>query len=125
MEGQSYSRVCGRVKGHGWATLFQNTLFCNYSLEKPYVAGVTLTHGPAGRRIHIWTFAAAYADGYPYNITENCGCSNTSIKMTHATPDFVGHDYFCDSNRHYTVGSGWYEGDADGWGRMWPKQQLL
>ena len=95
VEGRSYSSVCGRVKGHGWATAFQNTLFCNYSLEEPYVAGVSLTHGPVGRRRHIWTFAAAYADGYPYNITENCGCSNTSIKMTHTTPDFVGHeDYF-------------------------------
>ena len=26
------------------------------------MSGVSLTHGPAGRRRHIWTFAAAFGD---------------------------------------------------------------
>ena len=96
VEARSYSSVCGRVEGvHvGWA--FFNAIFCRYSLEQPYVSGMSLTHGPAGRRRHIWTFAAAYGEGHPYT-PSNCGCSNTKINWPHATPYFVGQDYFCDS----------------------------
>ena len=82
-----------------------NAILCNYSLEQVYVDGVSLTHGPAGRRTHIWTFAAAWADGYS-NTRWNCGCSNTKKKWTHATPDYVGDNYFCDSNDEYTEGGG-------------------
>ena len=39
MDGQRHFKTC--------------TLFCNYSLKEPYVAGVTLTHEPAGRRRHM------------------------------------------------------------------------
>ena len=104
VNGRSYSSVCGRVRGHGWGSAFLNFIECDYSLEQPYVYGVSLTHGPAGRRRHVWTFAAAQANGdiFASNARFNCACSNTSMNWTHTTPDDVGHDYFCDSFRQYT-----------------------
>ena len=111
VQGRSYSSVCGRVRGHGYGFAFRNAIACNFSLEQVYVDGVSLTHGPAGRRTHIWTFAAADADGDPYT-PYNCGCSNTNKNWTHATPGYVGDDYFCDSNGHFTEGGG-YETDLD------------
>ena len=59
---RSYSSVCGQVRGHGWGDKFCNAIARNYnSLEQPYLSGVSLSHGPAGRS----AFAAAYADGNP------------------------------------------------------------
>ena len=104
VEGRSYSSVCGRVRGHGLGAAFYNSFYCQFSLEIPYVSGVSLTHGPAGRRRHIWTFAAAYADGYPYPYRQStCGCSNTRYNWSFTTPDYVSHDYFCDSGTEYTT----------------------
>ena len=90
----------------GFGATFYNSIRCNYSLEIPYVSGVSVTHGPAGRRRHIWTFAAAYADGYPYKQYYICVCSNTSTSWSYAIPDYVDHDYFCDSNGQYTKEDG-------------------
>ena len=118
VKGRSYSSVCGRVRGHGLGNGFVNAIACNYSLEQPYVSGVSLTHGPAGRRRHIWTFAAAWADGDPdpHNTQHNCGCSNTNLNWTYTTPDDVGRDYFCDSYQQYTKGGRWlYDEDDDLW----------
>ena len=111
VQGRSFNSVCGRVRGHGYGLAFINAIACNYSLEQAYVVGVSLTHGPAGRRTHIWTFAAAVADGDP-NTRWICDCSNTNNNWTHATPCDVGDDYFCDSNGQYTEG-GRYEEDED------------
>ena len=115
VQGRSYSSVCGRIRGHGLGLAFYNANACNYSLEQAYVHGVSLTHGPAGRRTHIWTFAAAYADGH-LNTPDICGCSNTNKNWTHATPGDVGDDYFCDSNRQYTEGG---EDDKDSDDDLW------
>ena len=112
VQGRSYSSVCGRVRGHGRGHAFFNAFDCNYSLELAYVEGVSLTHGPAGKRTHIWTFAAALFDGYPFDTQFNCGCSNTNKNWTHATPGDVGDDYFCDSYDQYIEGGG-YERDKD------------
>ena len=110
--GRSFSSVCGRVRGHGWGRAFRNAIVCNYDLEQAYVDGVSLTHGPAGRRTHIWTFVAARADGHPYT-RWNCGCSNTNRNWTHTTPGDVGDDYFCDSSGQYTERGGWEGQDED------------
>ena len=116
VEGRSYSSVCGRVRGHGHGWAFYNVITCNENLEQRYVYGVSLTHGPAGNRTHIWTFAAAHADGDPRtSYTQyNCGCSNTGMNWTHATPEYVGNDYFCESFTitEFTEG-GTYERDED------------
>ena len=112
VEGRSYSNVCGRVRGHGFGAAFYNSIQCNNSLEIPYVSGISLTHGPAGRRSHIWTFAAAYADGYPYK-ESTCGCSNTRTSWPFTFPDYVGHNYFCDSDTEYTKEDRTSTRDAD------------
>ena len=112
IQGRSYSSVFGRVRGHGIGLAFRIAIACNYSLEQAYVYGVSLTHGPAGRRTHIWTFAAAWADG-SHQTPFNCGCSNTNKNWTYATPGDVGDDYFCDSNGQYTEGGRWVEDEDD------------
>ena len=89
--------VCVSRSEDGLGVAFYNGIRCNY-LEIPYVLGVSLTHEPAGRRRHIWTFAAAFADGYLYSPCI-CGCSNTN-HMSIILYD-VGHDYFCDNNTQY------------------------
>ena len=103
MKGQSYSSMCGQVRGHASGDAFINTIICNYNLEQPYVTGVSLTCGPAERRRHIWTFAAARGDGDPRASYEkySCGCSNTNMNWPYTTPDDVGHDYFCDNNEQF------------------------
>ena len=113
-EGRSYSSVCGRVRGHGHGDAFFPAIACNYSLEQTYADGVSLTHGPAGRRRHIWTFAAADADGDPRTgyTRYNCVCSNTNIHRLHVSPDYVGYDYFCDSFKQHAEG---IDNDDDLW----------
>ena len=76
VQGRSYTSVCGRVRGHAWGSAFYNAIYFNYGLEQAYVSGVSLTHGPACRRTHIWTFAAAYAyaDGSPYTFDTQDNC---------------------------------------------------
>ena len=49
----SYSSVCGQVRGHELGLEFLNAINCKYSLDQPYVEGISLTHVPAGRRRHI------------------------------------------------------------------------
>ena len=116
--GRSYSSVCGRVRGHGQGIAFHRAIDCSLEQAYMYVNGVSLTHGADGRRRHIWTFAAALADGDPRTsyTRSNCGCSNTNINWTHATPEDLGDDYFCDSNAQYTErGSLGEDEDDDLW----------
>ena len=59
--GETYSRVCGRVNGYqqGAVDAFGAALLLRQGLEGYYVDGVSLTHGAAGSCQHIWTFAAS------------------------------------------------------------------
>ena len=92
--GMSYSRVCGRVIAYqeGAPDAF-NTGTSN--LEGGYVEGVSLTHGAAGSRQHIWTFAAALYEGASSRST--CPCTNADEPWPYEVPEFVGDDYFCDT----------------------------
>ena len=66
--------------------------------EAAYVSGLSVTHGPAGSRQHIWTFAAALDEQDPtYNELYNCPCTNTSVTWPYQLPSFIGNDYFCDT----------------------------
>ena len=62
--GQLFSRVCGRVLGYQnfFTTAFSN-LLGQRSIDQNYLHGVSLTHGPAGSRQHIWSFASALKSG--------------------------------------------------------------
>ena len=97
VEGLSYSRVCGRIRGYQFGG---PRAFYSNGTDSFYVAGVSLTYRGAGRRQHIWTFAAGLTEDdkdpklrnfqCPCEIHTNCDC----------VPAFVGNDYFCESGLH-------------------------
>ena len=92
-----YSRVCGRIRGYqfGTAGAFYNS---NQGINSYYVDGLSLTHGGAGRRQHIWTFAVGRSEvTIGLNIPVNCPCDTPPHR---AAPAFVGNDYFCESGLH-------------------------
>ena len=98
--GQTYSHVCGRVNAYQQATneAFYPALSRGQGLEGYYVDGVSLTHGAAGSRQHIWTFAVALYETDPnYDPEWNCACTNINENGPYHVPSFVGSNYFCDS----------------------------
>ena len=104
VEGRSYSSVCGQVRGYGWGFAFANALFCNTRLENEYITGVSLTHGLAGYRTHIWSFVAASFQAGNYT---SCPCSNTEVTWPFKVPDYIGQDYFCDDLYKYQSNPLW------------------
>ena len=93
IQGLSYRFVCGRIVGYhyGTAYAFWPSLSEKRTLENDYVDGVSLTHGRAGQRQHIWSFATGINNnpnyGYPtYNCPRNASTA----------PSFVGSNYFCE-----------------------------
>ena len=101
VSGQSYSRVCGRIHAYqaGSTDAFLGFLFDGReSIDSAYVDGVSVTHGPAGSRQHIWTFAAALYDDDPhYCVHCSCPCTNTRYNWTYNIPSFIQNNYFCDT----------------------------
>lgn len=101
VHGVQYSQVCGRIIGYKY---YQTAAFFSYygrsqtTIHGYYVDGISLTtHGPAGQREHIWTFAASlsdFDDGTRSNSIPFCPCAAVHPV---ATPPFVGDDYFCES----------------------------
>ena len=57
--GLPYSRVCGRIRGYQFGSpgAFWGYIVQNQGIDGYYVGGASLTHGGAGSRQHIWTFA--------------------------------------------------------------------
>ena len=92
------SHVCGRVTAYqrGFPEAFSYGLSSYHTLEDLYVDGVSITHGAAGSRQHIWSFAAATSENENYGSDYHCDCINT--RQNHrGYPDFVGNNYFCDT----------------------------
>ena len=89
-----YSRVCGRIRGYqlGRTGAFFSSI--HQGINSYYVDGVSLTHGGAGRRQHIWTFAVGRSEVTSRFPT--CPCDPAS-SSTSTAPAFVGNDYFCES----------------------------
>ena len=94
---KGYSEVCGRILAyqrgtpdafHPFIERGQNTI------DSAYVDGVSLTHGPAGSRQHIWTFAAAALEQYR-NLRILCPCITSS--WPYQVPAFIGSNYFCET----------------------------
>ena len=94
--GRSYSRVCGRINAYqkGTPDALQASIGGNVGLEGVYIDGVSLTHGAAGSRQHIWSFAAALHEN-SYNRAVACSCTNTNINWPYQVPSFIGDNYFC------------------------------
>ena len=108
VNGQSYSRVCGRVNGYqeGSVDALRSVVVDSESLEDIYVDGASLTYGPPGSRQHIWTFAAALYETSTgnYNTAVNCRCTNTNEDWSYTIPSFIGNNYFCATGN---TGPGW------------------
>ena len=100
VHGRTYSSVCGRVLAYqrGRALGFYAALQTERNTtESAYMSGVSLTHGPAGSRQHIWTFAATLDEQNPTYRLYNCPCTNTNVTWPYQVPSFIGNDYFCDT----------------------------
>ena len=93
--------MCGRVNAfqRGSTDAFYNSIEGrDPGLEGVYVDGVSLTHGDAGSRQHIWTFVAALYEMDPsYSTRWVCPCTNTDFAWPHQVPAYIGNDYFCDT----------------------------
>ena len=78
--GMLYNRVCGRIIGYQYGTpeafLFYNEIPSNFTIERNYVDGVSVTYGQQGHRRHIWTFVGA--KGESHQATVVCPCTNTA-----------------------------------------------
>ena len=84
---QIASQVCGRIRGYqfGGTSAFY-AYDSDRDLDSNYVNGISLTHGAAGRRQHIWTFATGLteiATSYPL---EDCPCDTSNYGVI---PAFV------------------------------------
>ena len=94
-DGMEYNEVCGRIIGHQFATPDALDSSISGEIDKPYVDGVSITHGSP--RQHIWTLYGAHAE------FRCCGQS---------PPSFVGDNFFCDTGNpsdeptHYTLQTG-------------------
>ena len=100
--GRQYSHVCGRVIAYmsGSPSAFEPSIVRNPGIEGVYLEGVSLTHGPAGSRQHIWSFPTALFENDPNygGMTAHvCFCTNTNFLWPHQVPSFVNNDYFCDT----------------------------
>ena len=97
VSGVQYSQVCGRIKAYQYGVTFAFYQYLNFnsSLEASYVDGVSLTHGAAGERQHIWTFAAGLIENTHY--LDNYKCPND---FDSESPPFVNEDYFCESGNN-------------------------
>ena len=90
-----YTRVCGRVTGYQESSPDAFRPFNDnptYTIDDPYVDGISLTHGFNPRK-HVWTFAAAVSD--TGSDTYRCPCSSTNWPGT--LPPYIGNDYFCEA----------------------------
>ena len=94
--GLPYSRVCGRIRGYQFGS---TDAFFTYTrgIDSNYVDGLSLTHGAAGSRQHIWTFAAGLTEVSSSYPNEDCPCDTGDYTLV---PAFVGNDYFCESGLH-------------------------
>ena len=102
--GQTYSRVCGRVIAyqHKNTRAFETLVLQNRTLEQIYLDGVSITHGSAGSRQHVWSFASALGDIFATSRPHfSCICSSSN-NWPYST-SFVGNDYFCDTGNHASV----------------------
>ena len=99
--GLRYTHVCGHVIGyqHSDTIAFNGFTSGVSSIEQHYLDGVSITHGGAGSRQHIWSFASAFGDAFvaeqPHS---SCSCSSSN-NWPYST-SFVGNDYFCDTGSH-------------------------
>ena len=93
VHGHTCSSVCGRILVYqrGLADAFYPAIVSNLdTIDTAYLSGVSLTHGPAHSRQHIWSFVGARHEQDPnYYISVNCPCTNTNVSWPHQVPSFT------------------------------------
>ena len=102
--GVSYSKVCGRAYGYNKDSpdAFYRYQCPSCTIDKPYVDGLSITHGSP--RQHIWSIAAAAHNEF------YCPCTTSpNLKYTYL-PSFVGNNYSgnnysCEYETHNTYSS--------------------
>ena len=90
-----YSRVCGRVTAYAESSPDAFRPYNDnrgYTIDDPYVDGVSLTYGFNPRK-HIWTFGAGVED--TGSDTYRCPC--TSSNWPGVLPPYIGNDWFCEA----------------------------
>lgn len=115
-QGQTYSKICGRVRGYQFGDI-DSFISIAVGIDNMYIEGVSITHGRNPRQ-HIWTYAAA--------ITEDdlsasgCPCSTGYAGGINIATTFVGSHYYCESGirSHQLVTSVLYPNDT-----LWDGQQ--
>ena len=105
--GISYSQVCGKVLGTQIHTLdaFNPQWTGKRNIENNYLDGISVTHGAAGSRQHIFSLAGAGGKGVA------CPCYKGS-PFADTVPEFVGKDYYCESSNSGTDDVLW-DGQCD------------
>ena len=93
--GLPYSRVCGRIRAYqfGGAAAF----YYYQVIGSDRFTGISLTHGGAGNRQHIWTYAVGISEVTTTLPSHGCPCDTA---LASVVPDFFGNDYFCESGLH-------------------------
>jgi hypothetical protein len=91
--------VCGRIRGYqfGATDTFWGYVDQNQGIDGYYVDGVSLTHGGAGSRQHIWTLASGISEVTTMLSNHACPCDTGPPSKV---PAFVGNDFFCESGLH-------------------------
>ena len=95
--------MCGRVNAYqqGSPDAFRPVgSNANPTVEDSYFDGVSLTHGAAGSRQHIWTFVGAVYESHidaEYCLACVCSCSDTGRSWPYQVFSFIGNNYFCDT----------------------------
>ncbi len=93
-----YSQVCGKINGYQYGDTtafgFYTYTGASQSIESWYVDGVSVTHGPPGRREHVWTFANGLSQNRA--TIDACPCAPNAVSNI-KVPPFIGQDYFCES----------------------------
>ncbi len=97
--GLEYSSVCGMIRAYQYgSTSAFRAGYRSSSIEQNYLDGFSLTHGGAGHRTHIWSFAAGLGEDLTYGRNEHCHCSASSVAVEASRiPSFVGNSYFCET----------------------------
>ena len=93
VNGTSYHKVCGKVRGYQGLTTdaFGGPRNTGKDINNPYVDGVSITLG--NPRKHVWTYASGISEGEDRG-TSNCPCSHTPGAPAHA---FIRDHYYCES----------------------------
>ena len=79
IHGVQYKQVCGRVRGYQFGSPdafdeVHGNCPAPCTIDKPYVDGVSITHGDSPRK-HIWTYSAGVYENITSTASCPCSCS--------------------------------------------------